>query len=240
MAIRIEPVKVEEATPRQREALERTRAALGKVPGLYATFAQAPDVLAALLQFQGALQNGGLSARDRNLIDLHVSQLNGCAYCVSAHTVIASANGLPDAEILRIRDGQGETARDAPSWVSPAAWRRAGLGAAAEIAQAREAGLSNPQDFRVREAIRRGDDRMGRNAVGAAVQLGDVQIDQIAIARREPALLQRSLELEERGENVGACANVAYSPGTLPSAALVLSSASRWRRAASSTFTGKV
>src|SRR5215467_12972599 len=86
MTIRIKPVKLEEATARQREVLEKTRSLVGRVPGLYATFAQAPDVLAALLQFQGALQKGGLTARDRDLIDLHVSELNGCAYCVSAHT----------------------------------------------------------------------------------------------------------------------------------------------------------
>src|SRR5215475_8910435 len=113
MAVRIKPVKLEEATPRQREALEKTRAAVGKVPALYATFGQAPAVLEALLGFQGALGKGALTARDLDLIDLHVSQLNGCAYCVSAHTAFAKAHNLSDAEILRIRDGQGETPRDA-------------------------------------------------------------------------------------------------------------------------------
>jgi uncharacterized peroxidase-related enzyme len=146
MAVRIKPVKFEEATPQQREALEKTRAVLGKVPDLYATFGQAPNVLGALLQFQGALQKGGLTARDRDLIDLHVSQLNGCAYCVSAHTVFAKANKLSDAEILGIRDGQGETPRDkAILALARRVAKSGGLGAVAEIAQAREAGLSDPQ-----------------------------------------------------------------------------------------------
>lgn len=146
MTVRIKPVKYEEATPQQREVLDRTRSALGRVPGLYATFAQAPDVLSALLQFQGALGKGGLTARDRDLIDLHVSQLNGCAYCVSAHTVIAAANKVSGAEILRIRDGQGETARDAAILaLARRVAKSGGLGAVAEIAQAREAGLSDPE-----------------------------------------------------------------------------------------------
>ncbi len=146
MTIRINPVKYEEATPQQREVLDKTRSALGRVPGLYATFAQAPAVLAALLQFQGALGKGGLTARDRDLIDLHVSQLNGCGYCVSAHTVIAAANRISGEEILGIRNGHGETSRDAAILaLARRVAKSGGLGAAAEIAQAREAGLSDPE-----------------------------------------------------------------------------------------------
>lgn len=146
MSVRIPPVKFEEATPQQREALEKVKSALGKVPALYATFGQAPNVLGALLAFQGALAKGGLTARDRDLIDLHVSQLNGCGYCVSAHTVLAKANKLSDADVLRFRDGQGETARDAAVLaLARRVTTAGGLGAGAEIAQAREAGLSDPQ-----------------------------------------------------------------------------------------------
>ncbi len=154
MAVRIPPVKFEDATPQQREALEKVKAALGKVAGLYATFGQAPNVLNALLGFQGALTKGGLTARDLDLIDLHVSQLNGCAYCVSAHTVLGKAHGLAAEQILRIRDGQGDTARDAA--VLALARRIAksgGLGAAAEVAQAREAGLSDAEIVEVIAAV---------------------------------------------------------------------------------------
>lgn len=63
---------------------------------------------------------------------------------MSAHTLLARANKLSDAEILRIRDGQGGTPRDV-AILSLA--RRVtvgrGLGAAAEIARAREAGLGD-------------------------------------------------------------------------------------------------
>jgi uncharacterized peroxidase-related enzyme len=166
MTVRIKPVKFEDATPRQREVLEEIRSSLGKVPNLYATFAHAPNVVGALLAFQSALSEGGLSARDRDLIDLHVSQLNGCAYCVSAHTVLAAANKLSGAEILRIRDGQGESPRD--SAILALARRVAksgGLGAGAEIAQAREAGLS---DSEIVEVIAATGLRSLVNAVGLA------------------------------------------------------------------------
>lgn len=144
MAVRIPPVKFEDATEEQRKALDAVKAALGTVPALYATFGQAPAVLGALVNFQRALSGGGLTTRDRDLIDLHISELNGCAYCLSAHTLLARANKLSDAEILRIRDGQGGTPRDVAIL---ALARRVtvgrGLGAAAEIARAREAGLGD-------------------------------------------------------------------------------------------------
>ena len=97
---------------------------------------------------------GDLTARDLDLIDLHVSQLNGCGYCVSAHTVLGKAHGLTAEQILRIRDGQGETKRD--SAVLALARRVAkggGLGAATEIAQAREVGLTDPAIVEVIAAV---------------------------------------------------------------------------------------
>lgn len=154
MAVRIPPVDLDEATPQQREALEKVKAAVGKVPGLFATFGQAPNVLNALLGFQSALTKGGLTVRDLDLIDLHVSQLNGCAYCVSAHTVLGKMHGLAAEQILRIRDGQGDTPRDvAVLALARRVAKSGGLGAATEVAQAREAGLGDAEIVEVIAAV---------------------------------------------------------------------------------------
>ena len=146
MSVRIPPLKPESASKEQREALEKVKAAVGNVPALFGTFGHAPNVLSAVMQFQAALAQGGLTRRDRELIDLHVSQLNGCGYCVSAHTVLGRMSGLTDEEMLRARDGHGETPRDAAVLaLSRRVVRTGGLQAAAEVAQAREAGLSDAQ-----------------------------------------------------------------------------------------------
>jgi AhpD family alkylhydroperoxidase len=106
------------------------------------------------------------------LIDLHVSQLNGCGYCVSAHTVFAKANKISDSEILRIRDGQGETPRDAAVLaLARRVAKSGGLGAVAEIAQAREAGLSDPQIVEVIAAAAL------RSLVNAVAQAAGTEID---------------------------------------------------------------
>jgi AhpD family alkylhydroperoxidase len=51
-----------------------------------------------------------LETRERHLIDLHVSQLNGCGYCLSAHAALARMDGIEDVEALRA----GDVGR--PSW----------------------------------------------------------------------------------------------------------------------------
>jgi uncharacterized peroxidase-related enzyme len=146
MTVRIPPVNYESASAAQRAALDEVKRALGKVPNLYATIGQAPRVLSAVVGMQAALGKGGLGPRDRHLIDLHVSQLNGCAYCVSAHTVFAKADGLSEEAALRFRDGAGETPRDAAILaLARRVTRTGGAGAGAELAQAREAGLSDPE-----------------------------------------------------------------------------------------------
>jgi len=135
MAVRIKPVKFEEATPQQREVLERVRSALGKVPGLYATFGQAPDVLAAVLQFQGALGKGGLTARDRDLVDLHVSQLNGCASPGVALAAVTGAlcTGIGYAVWYAALRGLTRTRAAVVQFVKPA---MASLGAALLLGEA--------------------------------------------------------------------------------------------------------
>src|SRR4051812_21817743 len=154
MAVRISPLKLESAAPEQREALDKVKKAIGRVPGLFATIGHAPGVLDALLQFQHALGKGGLTPRDFDLIDLHVSQINGCGYCVSAHTALAKMHGIADEEILRIRHGQGMTQRDAAVLaLAGRVARSGGIGAAAEVAQAREAGLSDAQLVEIVSAV---------------------------------------------------------------------------------------
>jgi AhpD family alkylhydroperoxidase len=39
------------------------------------------------------------------VINLVVSQVNGCTYCQSAHTVVGKMNGLSEEQILEIRTG---------------------------------------------------------------------------------------------------------------------------------------
>jgi uncharacterized peroxidase-related enzyme len=77
---------------------------LGFVPNLYATFALNETALADYLTLQN--RKSTLRAKEREVINLVVSQVNECLYCLSAHTALGKMNGFSDEQILEIRSGQ--------------------------------------------------------------------------------------------------------------------------------------
>ncbi|ASK29254.1 alkylhydroperoxidase [Chryseobacterium sp. T16E-39] len=74
---------------------------VGFVPNLYATFAHSENGLSTYLGLQNA--KSSLKAKEKEVINLVVSQYNKCLYCLSAHTAIAKLNGFSDEQIIEIR-----------------------------------------------------------------------------------------------------------------------------------------
>lgn len=77
--------------------------ALGFVPNLYATYAHSDTALENYLSFANAKTS--LSAKEKEAVNLAVSQVNDCIYCLSAHTVIGKMNGFTNEQILELRAG---------------------------------------------------------------------------------------------------------------------------------------
>jgi len=76
---------------------------LGFVPNLYASFAHSETALGNFLAFGNAKTS--FSAKEKEVINLSVSQVNECVYCLSAHTAIGKMNGFSDTQILELRTG---------------------------------------------------------------------------------------------------------------------------------------
>ena len=76
---------------------------LGLVPNLYAYFSKSETALGDYLAFQN--RKSTLRAKEREVINLVTSQINGCRYCQSAHTVLGKMNGFTDEQVLEIRKG---------------------------------------------------------------------------------------------------------------------------------------
>lgn len=77
--------------------------ALGFVPNLYATYAHSDTALENYLNFANAKTS--LSAKEKEVVNLAVSQVNDCIYCLSAHTTIGKMNGFNEDQILEFRAG---------------------------------------------------------------------------------------------------------------------------------------
>jgi uncharacterized peroxidase-related enzyme len=88
--------------------LSLVKASLGMIPNLFATLAHAPVALEAYLSLSKTLSRGRLTARQREIVALAVSQENECRYCLSAHTASSKGVGLDDAGALKARSGEGE------------------------------------------------------------------------------------------------------------------------------------
>jgi uncharacterized peroxidase-related enzyme len=76
---------------------------LGFVPNLYAYFAKNETALGDYLTLQN--RKSTLKAKEREVINLVTSQINGCRYCQSAHTALGKMNGFTDEQIMELRKG---------------------------------------------------------------------------------------------------------------------------------------
>jgi AhpD family alkylhydroperoxidase len=76
---------------------------LGFIPNLYAYFAKNESALGDYMTLQN--RKSTLKAKEREVINLVTSQINGCRYCQSAHTALGKMNGFSDDQILEIRKG---------------------------------------------------------------------------------------------------------------------------------------
>ena len=65
--------------------------------------AHSEHALGNYLAFQNA--KSSIVGKAREVVNLVVSQVNACEYCLAAHTVIGKMNGLTDEQILEVRAG---------------------------------------------------------------------------------------------------------------------------------------
>lgn len=128
-----------------RPFLEGVEKQLGSVPNLFRTVASSPAALEGFLAFGAAIGKGKLDLRTRERIALAVADINGCQYCLSAHSYIA-ANlvKLESSEIAAARAGRSTDPKaDAALRFAAAVIRAKGHVADTDLAAARMAGLDD-------------------------------------------------------------------------------------------------
>jgi uncharacterized peroxidase-related enzyme len=100
------PKTIDDAPAAARPLLDAVHRQLGVVPNLFRVVAHSPAALEGYLGMSGALAKGTLPAPTRERIALAVAQVNGCGYCLSAHTALGRGVAkLSDAEIMANRRG---------------------------------------------------------------------------------------------------------------------------------------
>lgn len=140
---RIQPVNDEQATGKVKEMLHAVNAKLGMTPNMMKTMARSDAVLEAYLNFSGALAGGKLDAPLREQIALIAAEINGCAYCASAHTAIGKMVGLSGDAILAARRGSsGDAKNDAALRFARTVIVNRGQVSEADVKAVKDAGFS--------------------------------------------------------------------------------------------------
>jgi len=94
----------DQVSPENQGIFDNLKDKVGFVPNVYATYAKSDNGLGRYLTFANGKTS--LSAKEKEAINLVVSQVNGCRYCQSAHTVLAKMNGFSEDQIFQIRQGE--------------------------------------------------------------------------------------------------------------------------------------
>lgn len=147
---RVEIPSRENTPPETHETLDAIAKRFGFFPNLYRLTAISPKTLAALVGIQTPLMKA-LDLKTRERIALVVSEVNGCPYCVAAHTFVALnlAKDSPE-EIALARKGQSTDSkiRVIIQFAAKVAEMR-GHVSEDEIACVREAGYSDAEIIEV-------------------------------------------------------------------------------------------
>jgi uncharacterized peroxidase-related enzyme len=86
--------------------LEAVKKQIGIVPNLFRLVGTSPAALEGYLGLNAALGKGTLDAQTRERIALAVAEINGCGYCLAAHSYLGkNLAKLSDAEIAANRAG---------------------------------------------------------------------------------------------------------------------------------------
>jgi uncharacterized peroxidase-related enzyme len=118
---------------------------LGVVPNMFRTIALSPAALEGYLGLNGALSKGSLDAPTRERIALTVAEINGCGYCLAAHSYLGkNIAKLSDSEIDANRRGRSnDTKADAAVRFAASIVTARGHVSDADLSAVRAAGFSD-------------------------------------------------------------------------------------------------
>lgn len=143
------------ASPESAELLVAVESQVGFIPNVFAVLAESTPALAAFVGLNGAFAESGLSAKEREVVQLAASAENGCSYCVAGHTVFAQ-NQTIDAttiEALRSESDLPDPRLDALARFTRALTRRSGHDCEGELTALLDAGYTRGQALEVMVGI---------------------------------------------------------------------------------------
>ena len=141
------PATIEASPAAAQPLLHAVKKQLGVVPNLFRLVSNSPAALEGYLGLNGALGKGELEAATRERIALAVAEVNGCDYCLSAHSYLGkNLAKLSEAEIAANRDGSSTDSKaDAAVRFAVKLVKTRGHVSDADVQAVKKAGYSDAQ-----------------------------------------------------------------------------------------------
>jgi uncharacterized peroxidase-related enzyme len=103
---RFAPHSPDTAPEEAREILSQIANKYGFLPNLMATMAESPELVKAYAAIGDLFARTGFTSAEQQVVLLAISRLNGCDYCVAAHSTVAGMQQVPADVVAAIRDDQ--------------------------------------------------------------------------------------------------------------------------------------
>lgn len=96
----------EDTAPEQsKPILSAIKGKLGFVPNLMATMAESPVLVESYMTMMGIFEKTNLTPTECEVILMTNNRLNGCTYCMAAHTVASKMAGVDNSVVETLRAG---------------------------------------------------------------------------------------------------------------------------------------
>ncbi len=106
------PVQENKAEPQVKELYKAIEGKMHMLPNIFKNMGNSAVALKGFLDLNEAAGMTSLSPQLREKIALAVGQANSCQYCLSAHTMLAKVNGIPEMEIMQARKGMATSPKE--------------------------------------------------------------------------------------------------------------------------------
>lgn len=105
-------VHTEDTAPNDsKPVLAGVKEAYGFIPNLMAVFSESPAAVEAYAALSGIFDKSDFTATERQIILMTNNRLNGCTYCMAAHTSISQMQGVSSEVLEALREGRSLTDR---------------------------------------------------------------------------------------------------------------------------------
>ncbi len=99
-------VHTEESAPEgSKPVINQVKLTLGFLPNLMATLSESPASVAAYATMMGIYEKSEFTPTEKEVVLMTNNRLNGCYYCMAAHSTVSKMKGIADSDIETLRNG---------------------------------------------------------------------------------------------------------------------------------------